>query len=122
MKILVFCWIITCSTKTVLHVNKPTFSYVNSNKVWTSNFLTRWNTNKVQTSYFFQVDDVYKNESLMIRRLSFLCDVIVNKSSYQMYSLHSWLLWFLRCALLVINLYSFNLLIDDYELGHKVNA
>ena len=124
MKILVvFCWIIACTTKTVLHVNKPTFLYVNSNKVKTSNSLSRWNTNMVQTSYFFQVDYVYKKQKFHVSASIFFlrCD---RKQKLLSHVFAPCLVTkvFTMCALLVINLDMFIFLIDEYELGQKVNT
>ena len=84
--------------------------------------LSRWNTNKVWTSYFFQVDHVYKklkfNVSMYIFSLWWDCTkapIRCVQSIFGCYGLYG-------VRLLVINLDLFNFLIDDFELGLKVNA
>ena len=63
----------------------------------------------VQTSYLFQVDDVYKND----------CEQQLQSDVFAPYMVA---IVSTMCALLVIDLDLFNFLIDNFELGQKVNA
>ena len=76
----------------------------------------------VQTSYLFQVDDVNKKKfDVSASIFSLRCDCKQKLLSH-VFAPYFVAMVSTMCALLVINLDMFILLIDEYELGQKVNT
>ena len=123
MKILVvFCWIIACSTKTVLHVNKPTFLYVKSvtksrHLIYYHAWIQTWSRHCIS----FKLTMCTKKFNVSASIFSLLCDC-KQKLLSDVYAPYLVAMVSTVCALLVINLDLFNLLIVDFELGQNVNA